>query len=276
MEQEIITVYCLIDDLLKGLNIQDNKKVKMSNAEVITIAYFTMKLFAGNYAKAYKTIVTNDLFNLIKYEGFIKRINKLSLVIDKIFNTLGKIFTNLNETQIYSIDSFPVEVCRIEREKQCKLLMENKFKGFNSTKDNYFYGFKVHMIVTTDREPVSVYIGEASQHDLVGARILIPQLPEESITIGDKAYNSKEFEDDLKSINRTLMPLKKKNMKGYKLNKNISKIRKSVEIAFSVLTGNFGKVIKATSINGFIVKLKMFILVYSFDMKFKNNYYKHL
>ncbi|CAA6801080.1 MAG: Transposase, IS4, partial [uncultured Sulfurovum sp.] len=47
------------------------------------------------------------------------------------------------------------------------------------------------------------------------------------------------------------------------------KIRKGVETAFSVITSKFGKVIKATSIRGFLVKLKLFILAYSVDMFFK-------
>jgi hypothetical protein len=42
-----------------------------------------------------------------------------------------------------------------------------------------------------------------------------------------------------------------------------------VETAFSVITAKFGKVIKATSIGGFLTKLKLFILGYSIDMFLK-------
>jgi hypothetical protein len=47
------------------------------------------------------------------------------------------------------------------------------------------------------------------------------------------------------------------------------RIRKGVETAFSVITAKFGKVIKATSIGGFLIKLKLFITAYSIDMFFK-------
>ena len=43
------------------------------------------------------------------------------------------------------------------------------------------------------------------------------------------------------------------------------KIRKGIETAFSVITDKFGKVIKATSIGGFLTKLKLFLLSYSID-----------
>jgi len=47
------------------------------------------------------------------------------------------------------------------------------------------------------------------------------------------------------------------------------KLRKSIETAFSMITAKFGKVIKATSINGFLTKLKLFIAAYSIDCFFK-------
>ena len=47
------------------------------------------------------------------------------------------------------------------------------------------------------------------------------------------------------------------------LHKIKRKIRKGVETAFSVITAKFGKVIKATSIRGFLVKLKLFILEFN-------------
>ena len=46
-------------------------------------------------------------------------------------------------------------------------------------------------------------------------------------------------------------------------------IRKGVEIAVSVITAKFGKVIKTTTIECFLIKLKLFILTYSIDRFFK-------
>ena len=47
------------------------------------------------------------------------------------------------------------------------------------------------------------------------------------------------------------------------------KLRKSIETAFSMITTKFEKVIKATSLNGFLTKLKLFIAAYSIDCFFK-------
>jgi hypothetical protein len=50
------------------------------------------------------------------------------------------------------------------------------------------------------------------------------------------------------------------------------KIRKGVETAFSIITSKFGKYIHATSISGFLTKLKLFLLSYSLDCLYKANY----
>jgi hypothetical protein len=82
---------------------------------------------------------------LLDYTRFIRRINKLEEVIEKLFIWLGKLFEKLEGAQIYSVDSFPVELCSITREKRCNLWQDEKFKGYNTSKKKYFYGFKVHM-----------------------------------------------------------------------------------------------------------------------------------
>jgi len=58
-------------------------------------------------------------------------------------------------------------------------------------------------------------------------------------------------------------------MKEDPVHKVKRKIRKGVETTFSVITAKFGKVIRATAIRGFLVKLKLFILAYSIDKFFK-------
>ena len=49
MDEEIITVFCLCDDLLKALGIRDDPQVKMNNAEVMTTALSAALFFGCNY-----------------------------------------------------------------------------------------------------------------------------------------------------------------------------------------------------------------------------------
>jgi len=266
VEHKIITIYCLIEEFLKVIsNKKEHKLSKISNAEVLFIGYLAVSDFNGNYYKAYKYSISMGWISSIEYSRFIRRINRLDREIEQLFIFLGDLFKRLNGSQVYSVDSFPVEICQIQREKRAKLWQDVSLKGYNSSKKKFFYGFKVHMVVTTEREPVFCYISVGSEHDVTASYNFLPMLPENSIVIGDKGYISNKLASFLAKFGIKLSPIPRKNMKrddSYKLKK---RIRKGIETAFSVITSKFGKVIKATSINGFLVKLKLFLLSYSID-----------
>jgi len=177
----------------------------------------------------------------------------------------------LNVSQIYSVDSFPVEICKIEREKRSRLWRDLSLKGYNASKKKFFYGFKVHMIITINQEPISFYISEGSMHDVTASYKILPNLPSTALVIGDKGYISGKLESFLAQFGIELSAIGRKNMKMDPNHKVKRKIRKGVETAFSVITAKFGKVIKATSIGGFLVKLKLFILAYGIDRFLKLN-----
>ncbi len=65
-------------------------------------------------------------------------------------------------------------------------LQDVSLKGYNSSKRRFFYGFKVHMVVTTEREPVFCYISVGSEHDVTASYNFLPTLPENSIVIGTR------------------------------------------------------------------------------------------
>ena len=150
-----------------------------------------------------------------------------------------------------------------------KLWRDISLKEYNASKQRYFYGFKVHMMVTTNREPASCYISKVLTHDTTVSYAFLPSLPPNSIVIGNKGYISGKLERFLAQFGIEFSALKRRNMKKDPTHKIKRKIRKGVEIAFPVITSKFGQVIKGISIRGFLFKLKLFILAYSIDKFFK-------
>jgi len=269
MELKMITVYCLIEEFLKSIEHKEHKLVEISDSEVLFIGYISVSDFNGNYTKAHMYAIEMKLVKEIEYSRFIRRLNRLESQIEQLFQFLSELFIKLNGLEIYSVDSFPVELCKIEREKRSKLWGDSSLKGYNASKKKYFYGFKVHMVVTTNQEPVSFYISEGSMHDVTASYNFLPNLPTNSFVIGDKGYISKDLKQLLQESGIELSPIHRKDMKPDTSHKIKRKIRKGVETAFSVITAKFGKVLKATSIGGFLTKLKLFLLAYSIDMFFK-------
>ena len=51
-ENEVIAIYCIIDDILKSLGWEDNRQAKMSSSEVLTTAIIACLAFGGNFTKS--------------------------------------------------------------------------------------------------------------------------------------------------------------------------------------------------------------------------------
>jgi len=265
MEDNIVTVFCLIDDILKVMDIKDDIRAKICNAEILTIGYMAVRYFHGNYYNAHQSFMDMKPTYKIEYSRFIRRVNNLHYVIDYIFRVLSEIFYKVSKSEIYSVDSFPVEVCKIERSQSCNIYNHKDMKGYNSSKKRWFYGFKVHMVVTTNKEPVHCYISYANEHDVKTAKRYLPTMKSNTTVIGDKGYLSKTLKEFLAKLGINLTAIQRSNMKEDKDYFIKRKLRKKVETVFSIITGRFGNVIKATSIDGFLTKLKLFITAYSLD-----------
>ncbi|AFZ24521.1 hypothetical protein Cylst_2291 [Cylindrospermum stagnale PCC 7417] len=52
MLNEIVTVYCLVDDLLKTIGHREDTRREMSDAEIITTAIIAAMFFSGNHSQA--------------------------------------------------------------------------------------------------------------------------------------------------------------------------------------------------------------------------------
>ena len=267
IERYIITVYCLINEYLKISGIKDDVRAEMSNVEVLLIGYMVANDFNRNYFKVHQYVKMMHLVKEIDYTRFLRRLVKINNVLSTLFLFLGSLFQRLNGAKIYSVDSFPVELCQITRQSRVRLWSDPSLKGYNASKGRFFYGFKVHMVVTTDKEPVMVHISQGSIHDVRAGYQFIQYLPANSIAIGDKGYVSSKLEAFLKRFDIVLAPIGRNNMS--KVNKEDyfikRRIRKGVETASSMITAKFGKVIKATTIGGFLTKLRLFITAYAIN-----------
>ncbi|HSM56201.1 MAG TPA: hypothetical protein VK879_08610, partial [Candidatus Sulfomarinibacteraceae bacterium] len=52
MDDEILTIYCLCDELLQAVGHRDDPQCQMSSAEVMTVAIVAARCFGGNFALA--------------------------------------------------------------------------------------------------------------------------------------------------------------------------------------------------------------------------------
>jgi hypothetical protein len=189
-----------------------------------------------------------------------------------LFNVLGEHWKVLNEESIYAVDTFPVPVCDNYRIPRVKLYQGEQYRGYIASKKRYFFGLKLHLMVTQAGQPVELMLSPGSFFDGTGLYAFDFDLPEGSQVVGDKAYNNYAVEDMLDPAGIHLSPFRKKNSKRpvppwvHYLQFHY---RKMIETTGSLFSNLLPKKIHATSSLGFELKIMLFLLACSLNFLFK-------
>jgi hypothetical protein len=273
MKDFTIAIYCFIDDLLLKIDKKetDNRR-KLTNSQLITIVIISSKYFYANQASACFYLKDHYGFNLPNKSNFNRILHKLTDLIADLFFSLGLIFKKLNLQSVYIIDSFPVAVCKNIRISRSKLVKGTRFRGYNASKKEYFYGFKVHVITTGDGIPVEFMVTAGSVHDNTAFQGMDINLPRNSDLYGEAAYINEEFKDFYAQFHqiRLKAATKKNTLERNTWAEELENkyYRKSVENSFSCITAKFPKKIHAVTAAGFLLKILIFIIMFCLDRQF--------
>ena len=273
MDTQIVAVFCLVDDILKAMRHREDEQCEMSDAEVMTTAIIAVLYFGGNYAQARRMLASQSYVpRMLSKSRFSRRLHRLTPFILTLFNVLGEHWKELNEELIYAIDTFPIPVCDNYRIPRAKLYQGEQYRGYIASKKRYFYGLKLHLMVTQTGQPVELMLSPGSFFDGTGLYAFDFDLPEGSQVVGDKAYNNYAVEDLLQVAGIHLAPFRKKNSKRPVppwIHYLRFHYRKMIETTGSLLSNLLPKKIHATSHLGFELKIVLFVLACSFNYLFK-------
>ena len=220
-------------------------KPKMADIQIIALTLTSEYLSIDSESLLFKKIASchkNDFPNLIERSQFNKRKKALFAIMEQIRQQVANKFTICED--YFIIDSMPVEVARISREKQSKVCKEffktAPDKGYSPSQKMYFYGYKLHGICSVNGVFQSIDLTKASVHD----HQILPDLKSQlvdCVLLGDKGYIGKEIQLDL--FNQARIQLKtplRGNQKDYKPYPRVyRKTRKRLETLFSQLTDQF-------------------------------------
>jgi hypothetical protein len=269
MNDFTIAIYCFIDDYLKIAGTKTASKRKLSDAEVITTALVAARYFAGNFTLARDYMRLYHGSNMPHKSNFNRRLHELSFMISCLFVALGNSLKELNCSSEYVIDSFPVAVCRNIRIPRCRLLQNKAYHGYNASKREYFYGFKVEVITTADGLPVEYFIVAGSVHDITAFKSMNINLPQESILYADSAYTDHETEDLLQECEKVALLVERKNNSKREDSPAMAFIkkamRKRIETSFSEIEAAFPRSIHAVTAQGFLLKIVLFLFAYTIN-----------
>ena len=189
-----------------------------------------------------KNDYTQDFPHLIDRTRYYRRKRQLFPFIEKVQQQLAHQFQDFEE--YFIIDSMPLEVCKISREKRsqvCRGSIETApDKGYCASQSMYFYGYKLRGVCSANGVFHSVELTRASVRDTTFLQEMNSQLSD-CVLIGDKGYLSSSLQLDLfHTANIRLETPKRKNQTNYKKQEWIfRKTRKRLETLFSQLCDQF-------------------------------------
>lgn len=268
-----LAIYCFIDDFLKTSGHREDIRVEVSDAEVITIALTAMLHFGGNFEKS--RLVLHELGLMKRHlsrSRFSRRVNRLTDLIYKLFHQFGSVLKDLHWESRYLLDSFPVPVCDNIRIQRCRLVKDELYRGAITSKRRYFYGVRVQILATSDGVPVEFCVLPGGCSDLQGLAELALDLPALAQLFVDAGYNFYEWEDYLLETKQLRLQVPRKSnskragepwLEIYK-----SLLRKYIETTIGEISKLFPKKIHATNLNGFLLKIALFLFAYQIDKAF--------
>jgi Transposase DDE domain len=270
MDDKIITTFCLCDDLLKAIHHQEDCQCQMNDAEIMTTALIASLFFRGNHESARAMLRQNGYIpHMLSKSRFSRRLHRIKELFIILFDLLGNIWRTLNIDTVYVIDSLPVAVCDNIRIRRSKIYTKGDFRGYQASKKRYFYGLKIHLMVTQDGQPVECFLTPGGFGDVDALKYYAYELPNGAIIYADKAYNDYEIEDLLQAVDHIhLLPMRKKNSKRA-LSPSVTFVqsyhRKRVETAGSLIEQLLPKSIHAVTAQGFELKVALFVIASSLN-----------
>lgn len=267
MQNNIIAIFCYVDDFLKALSWKDDRQCRLSLAEIVTISLTAARFFSGNLESARAFLCEHGYMPPIGKSRLNRRLHAIPAFFWHFI--VAYLSSKQNpDCMHFLVDSFPIAVCHPVRASRRSLFQGKKYLGYNASKKMWFTGLKVHVIATFQGQPKEFAISAGSMHDLTALqKMYLGTLPRGSTMFGDKAYTSQPFEQELLDSKDLLLAAERKanSKRGQSLiySRYGKKIRKKIETSFSEMVSWLPRRIHAVTNKGFILKLMMLITAFS-------------
>ena len=255
-QTNLIKLYCAVCDNSSTIEAvtqrqSNNFRPQFSDEECITVYLWGIrqrrfeKKTIYNYTKNH---LLEWFPKLPSYQAFSDRLNRLVPAFQALAEQwLSLVGVSLQRAMEYLVDSCPIILAKGSRSGQAKVAHELCEKSYNSSRNEWYYGMKLHAVVARKPGhlpvPLSLMVFGAAQHDLPAAKqILEDHLPlKQGRLYDDKAYADAAWTESLRKNHalELLTPRKKRKgdvlISGDTFSTFISSVRQPIECFFNWL-----------------------------------------
>jgi hypothetical protein len=248
LEDFIITVFCLIDDLMKDMtkNFPLRKRgfrPKLSDSEVLTME--VVGEFLGiDTDTGIHSYFKNHWLNFFPKIGdrsvFARQAANLWFIKQRLQERFATSLGAFSD-DIHIVDDFPMPLCKLIRSSRCKRFKGLAKKGYCASKKEVFYGFFSNLMISLKGVITGITTVSANIDERVSIWDLMGKV--KGLIIGDKGFIDEDLKIDLYREFGVLLEtpyrsnMKQKHSKKYEY--LLRKSRRLIETVISQLTERF-------------------------------------
>lgn len=238
----LISVYCLVDDWLKGKRIrQRGPRPQLSDSEVLTMEIVGEFLgidtdqglytfFRRHFGEWFPTMQQVDRTT------FTRQAANLWVIKEQLFVHLSQFVPH--DPLISVVDSFPMPVCRFARANRCRIFAGLAAYGYDEVARQTYYGLRAHVRICWPGVIVASTLAPANVHDTEAAEELLQGV--QGWVLGDRNYWKPSLQLALKEQGLSLMaPYKSAKRQKFHYPHWLVEKRYRIETLFGQLVDRF-------------------------------------
>lgn len=236
---------------------------KLTDNQIVTLAIWAYIEDIHSELNLYKRIKSDmpEIYRTLPdRSNFNRRRKRLHFLIDQFQASL--VDELIGDEDTYIIDSMPLQICRYARAPRTKILKEDPLlepsHGYKPIDRQYFFGFKLHLSISSKGLINQYVLSEAALHDVKMVQTLAGGLQDRSKILADKGYVSKSIQTSLFDTQqiKLITPSRKGMAANKEWNKTKRRARKRIETTFSQLADQFRIVLNyAKKIDGYLARM---------------------
>lgn len=267
IKDQLTILYVLVSDFLEKHPALENwrrsnhRHPVFTDAEVLTIAMMQAYFQTPTLKRTFLLVRANDpgaFPRCCNYQQWLARLNRLSPQLGWLIGELAQ--ANANDLPFSFIDSEPIPVCQPIRHSRVRVLREDG-AYFGKSSKGWFFGFKLHVVVTTDGLILNAVLTPGNWNDRDAATALVQELATGSVALGDRGYRSDPLQDDIWETDGIVLLTRADA--GPEQQSLLCRIRERVETTFRQLWDRFSTRVAARSWSGLWTSLLLKILDHS-------------
>lgn len=235
---------------------------KVSDQSLLALLLLQAELGIKSQRHFYRICQLFTCGALLERSRFNKRARQLIWLVQVIRQAMN---TQISPDTIVIIDIFSLPLCLPVRNYSVLIFNMIADIRYNASKHIWFYGFKVHMLVTLSGYILNYVVTPATVHDIKVVHELLDGCIQ-SVILADLGYLSHEFKDKLEQEGYLLWTPLRQNMAGAKQHNHwkLIAMRQTIETRFSELCSLFDmERTLARSMTGLQLRIEQIIQAYN-------------